>query len=322
MGISKNNFDILRIVLALIVMFFHMGTLGNIQVLQYFPGTLSVSCFFVISGYLIVRSYIRNNNLLVYIRSRVMRIYPLYCVVIFSCFFLGALLTFYDYKFYVESSWIYLLSNLAFLNFIQPTLPGVFTDIGNHGAVNGALWTIKIEVMFYISVPFIYGYLFRFISRKILTVIFFILSLVFFYIMSYIIDIYGLNKAFNNQLPSLMSYFMVGALFNFININKKIVCFLLPFSLVGIYSGVEILKPLSVGLIVAFLSFCLPFVRVSKNIGDLSYGIYIWHFPVIQTYIYLGAFSSPLLGVLKTTITVLLLAYISWHFLEKNCINR
>ncbi|CAQ76622.1 acetyltransferase (plasmid) [Aliivibrio salmonicida LFI1238] len=318
----KNNFDILRIVLALIVMLFHIGGLANIPVLTFFPGGLAVKCFFVISGFLITKSYLKNNGIKTYIKSRFMRVYPLYFVVIITSFLIGLVITSYDYHTYLVESLRYLASNLVFLNFLQPTLPGVFTDIGNHSAVNGSLWTIKVEVMFYISIPIIYGFFTKFFSKEKLTILIFILSVSCFYVLSYIINEYGLNKSVNNQLPSLMSYFMVGAYLSFVGLNSKYIKGLLLPSLLGIYSSIELFMPLSVGILTAYLAFYTPQIKVDKKVGDLSYGIYIWHFPVIQLYLYLGLFSSPLLGVFMVTLTVGALAYISWHYLENRIIHR
>ena len=54
-------------------------------------------------------------------------------------------------------------ANLIFLNFVHPTLPGVFE--GNQlSEVNGALWTLKIEVMFYAAVPLL-AWAFRKLGR-------------------------------------------------------------------------------------------------------------------------------------------------------------
>ena len=303
-------------------MLFHIGGLANISLLKVLPGGLAVQCFFVISGFLITKSYLKQSELTVYAKSRFMRIYPLYFFVIITSFLVGLMITSYEYNVYLVESVRYLLSNLFFLNFIQPSLPGVFNELGNNGAVNGSLWTIKVEVMFYISVPVIYGFFTKFISKEKLTVIFFMLSIVCFYVLTYCVEKYGINKALNNQLPSLMSYFMVGAYLNFVDIDKKKIELVLPFALLGLYLDIELFMPLSVGALVAFLAFHTPIVMVSKKIGDLSYGIYIWHYPVVQLYLYFDFFSSPLLGTFMVIFTVMILAYISWHLLEKKCLRR
>jgi peptidoglycan/LPS O-acetylase OafA/YrhL len=80
---------------------------------------------------------------------------------------------------YFSLAWLkYVFANLAFLNFLQPTLPGVFNS-NNLTAVNGALWTLKIEVMFYLTVP-VFVFLFRKLGYFPVLVSSYLLSIAYF----------------------------------------------------------------------------------------------------------------------------------------------
>ena len=324
---KENNFDILRITLAMIVVFYHMGNLNDVSWLYAFPGHLAVECFFVISGFLITQSYLRNNDLRTYFKARFLRVYPLYFIVITTSFLVGALITSFSFKeYFINGGGVYLLSNLTFLNFIDPALPGVF-ESSNHirPAVNGALWTLKLEVMFYCAVPIIYGYLTQYFSIKKLTVFFGGASVFFYYIMAFLIEKYGLMYALNRQLPSLLCFFMLGAWMSFsIKKNYKII-YLFPLAIIYLFfidQKVFWLQPIAVGVFTYTLLFLLPSIRVPKSIGDISYGIYIWHYPIIQFYISKGFFENIIFGVVLTLCSVLPLAYISWHLIEKNLVKR
>jgi hypothetical protein len=63
----------------------------------------------------------------------------------------------------------YLIGNSSTLNFLSPRLPGVFVDNPESGFVNGSLWTLKVELFFYISVPILF-YIFK--KRILLGIIF------------------------------------------------------------------------------------------------------------------------------------------------------
>ena len=126
------------------------------------PPNWRVDAFFVISGFLIFMSYERTSSLRRYAIKRARRIYPAYLCIILLCAFGLFTLSGLPVDQYFSADWFkYLVANLTFLNFLAPSLPGVFEN-NLLQAVNGALWTIKIEVMFYCSVPLIVWFAQRF----------------------------------------------------------------------------------------------------------------------------------------------------------------
>jgi len=93
--------------------------------------------------------------------------------------------------------------------------------------------------------------------------------------------------------------------------------------LAGSASGLAVLKPLSLAVIVVSVACFQPYWGNFVKFGDLSYGIYIVHFPIIQILISYQLFEySPVVGLIAAISFVLLLSVISWHFLEKPFLKR
>ena len=147
----ENNFDILRLVLAIVVVFFHAGSISGSPELAWLPdvfsGHLAVEGFFAISGFLIFASYERSPSLTDYFLKRAGRILPGYWLATVFCLAIA----FSEGCFHVGK---FLVANLSFANFIQPWIPGLW-ETNPTNVVDGALWTLKIEVMFYLVVPLI-----------------------------------------------------------------------------------------------------------------------------------------------------------------------
>jgi peptidoglycan/LPS O-acetylase OafA/YrhL len=160
----SNNFDLLRLLAAAQVVFVHAvghtpvlpilsdGARKVFDVIVWFPG---VAVFFVISGFLVARSYERlRGNLRAYFWHRALRIYPalLVClavsVVVLACFgFLGPEVR------CSPTFWAWLLGQLTCGQFYNPEF---FRGFGV-GVVNGALWTISVELQFYLALPAFYA---------------------------------------------------------------------------------------------------------------------------------------------------------------------
>ena len=149
---QTNNFDLLRFLLASTVFLVHVHVLSGKDdvafLSRYLSSEFAVKAFFVVSGYLIFRSYEVSNSIADYFEKRIRRIYPAYATVILICAFGGAFFTQASLSDYFSLAWLkYVAANLVFLNFLALNLPGLFG--GNlFEAVNGALWTLKIEVSF------------------------------------------------------------------------------------------------------------------------------------------------------------------------------
>jgi len=172
-GSRTNHFDVIRLIASILVVFSHSFNLSHGKVLgkQYEPlmqlsrgkitlGGIAVLVFFVISGFLITASFDKDKNLLSFFRKRCLRIYPgLIVVVILTAFVLGPLMTelpLWDY-FKNPETYSYLLNNIGFIRY-QDFLPGVFQYNIVPNYINGSLWTLKYELLCYISTALL-GYL-------------------------------------------------------------------------------------------------------------------------------------------------------------------
>jgi peptidoglycan/LPS O-acetylase OafA/YrhL len=147
---------VVRYYLALSVVMAHFSTLTGVEVWWPTSSYDAVGGFFALSGFLVYGSYLRAPSLKTFIANRARRILPAYSFIILLCAFgLVGLSTLPAAEYFTSWHWWrYLLSNLTFLNFLCPDLPGVFS--GNEmTAVNGSLWTLKVEWMLYLTVPLV-----------------------------------------------------------------------------------------------------------------------------------------------------------------------
>ena len=320
-----NNLTLVRLILAVIVVFVHFYYLLDLNSWlienSLISSRFAVEAFFVISGYLIFMSYDNSKDFSEYMSKRLYRIYPAYLVVILSCSFLLFFLSTKSFSEYFSFELLkYFISNLLMLNFLEPTLPGVFLE-NKSPAVNGALWTLKIELIFYLCVPLIvflikkYGFLKVFCSL-------YLISEMYIFLMGLLIERNGNFSALLHQFPAQLRFFMFGSLFYYYGdklFESRNALFILGLSasLINLLYDFDILRPLSSGLLMMVLSLYLPFYKIDKY-GDYSYGIYIFHFPLIQIFIELELLNKFGLFYFSISFIIILIAiaYLSWHYVE------
>lgn len=330
--LKKNNFDLLRLLFAGTVCLVHAYELSGFQQLSIINNVLSsqvaVKAFFVVSGFLIFMSYERSASVASYARKRIRRIYPAYFTVVMLCAVGLVAISSKTIGDYFSLVWLkYVAVNLLFLNFLQPTLPGVF-DANNLAAVNGALWTLKIEGMFYLTVP-LFVFLFRRFTPFSILLLVYCLSIAYAEVLTFIAERTGADiyMELGRQLPGQLSYFMAGAFFYYFLplFERRLGYFLAVAVLVLSFHALfplPILEPFALATVVVFFGLFFYLGNFGKH-GDFSYGVYILHYPVIQILLDSGWFRESPWYFLMTVICMTMGGAIAmWHLVEKRFLFR
>ncbi len=334
----KNNFNILRLLAAFMVMVGHMYVLMGIaprNILSSPIHEIGVFIFFLIGGYLVTKSYLSNSNILVYMVKRVFRILPaLIAFVIFATFIVGPILSTLPVKEYL----IHPVTKNYFLKncFLSPayTLPGVFETNQISSAVNGSLWTLPIEVMMYIVLPVLLNVTGVKQNRKYAKKIWFIITILVFivgvvkriYYPTSCLVIYGTDWAL---ALNIIPYYFIGSMFaicvpkEIFDLQKAIVFFFFCILLGGNLVLDNILLAISLPYLVFSLAYAPEpvFSKVMQK-HEISYGLYLYGFFVQQLLLYifiakLGMELSIVTYLVLSTVCTIVLAYLSATFVEE-----
>lgn len=334
---SQNNFDIIRLVAATMVIITHSFALLGLGdsdglssitkgALQF--SHLGVAVFFTISGYLITQSAQHSKSITGYLWRRFLRIFPGLAAVLFICaFLLGPLVTTLQWNEYYTNADTYRFLLTISLYKLSLQLPGVFELNPQTQAVNGSLWTLAYEFSMYIGVLIVF-------FLGILNKRWYLLA---FGTLLLLLRIYLGRKYFiyNYSSPLLLGlnimycfewsmYFISGMLFYLFRqeIRYKFSLILALLTLYVIATIVDQNRIMNYFLI-PYVVFYIGFFKKTVSLNnDLSYGIYIYAFPVQQTLIhYFGVDINPYLLMFYTVAIVIPIAYCSWRWIEKPALN-
>ena len=331
--LKPNNFDLLRFVFAFIVFLVHSYVLSGADALSIFGKLLSseiaVKSFFVVSGFLIFMSFENSSSIKSYFLKRARRIYPAYFMVVLLCAFLGGIFSSYSWGEYSSLPVLkYITVNLVFLNFVQPNLPGLFESNALQ-AVNGALWTLKIEVMFYLFVPFAVMAFRKFGRFKMITALYFA-SILYTIVMADLASRTGLSLyvELQRQLPGQLAFFIAGAAgYYYLQYLAKYAMWLVGLALLIFMFQAWLpwvaVEPVALAIIVVYFACIFPCIGNFGKYGDFSYGMYIVHFPILQLLISYGLFKeSPWLALGMAGLLIMMVAFLLWHLIEKPFLRK
>jgi peptidoglycan/LPS O-acetylase OafA/YrhL len=318
----NNNFDALRIAAAVAVILGHATDLRghpeNMAVVLGLPvSQLGVAVFFVISGYLITGSWERRPHLPRYLTSRVLRIIPgLALVTVAATFILGPIVTVLSPQAYFGSgeTYAYLRNAVLLPDYV---LPGVFADNPYPQAVNGSLWTLPAEFACYLVVP-VLGWLPR--RLRVPAWVLFGAAAVVLSMMH--LEVFGARV---ESAATMWVFFAGGALVR-LGLDRKRLRLDVAGGLLIVWLAFTALVP---GLalyaawivlpyvLLAFGVQSTPVIRRASRYGDLSYGLYLWAFPVQQTIVHFFGVLPWLFDVTLVAAITALFAYASWHLVER-----
>jgi peptidoglycan/LPS O-acetylase OafA/YrhL len=342
----NNNFDLIRLFAALQVAITHslpyfVSDIGNsklMYILELFPG---VPVFFFISGFLISKSFEKNSNVREFFVNRILRIYPALAV----CFALSLVVVSASGYFATvrPSAVAFITWVLAQLSFVQFYNPEFMRHYGT-GVLNGSIWTITIELQFYALVPVVYLFVrklsgggrrnsnwallaacgafaivnclyvrdathnahqlwFKLLSVSFLPWFYMFLTGVLFQRYFHYV-----SRWFSGRFPPiLVAYCVVAVLgYKFLRLNL----------------GNTLSVPLFLALAVLAFAAAFSANTLSERLlrrNDISYGVYIFHMPVVNLLLTLGI--SGWAGFSVAFALTVICATLSWVFIEKPALS-
>ncbi len=334
-GGRENNFNLIRMIAASGVLVSHAFPIAlGPRTLQPFEeatgytlGWICVAVFFAISGFLISRSFDRKSRIESWFSARAMRLFPaLLVVTLLTALLYGPAFTALPLAEYFSqpATYSYVPRNVALVS-LQYELPGVFPDHPVPGAINGSLWTLVHEVACYLGV-FLAGMIGALRSRR------FFALLCGLYLAAYIAT--GLPPLADLLPSKLVSFrmlsfpFVIGMSF-YVWRDRVRLSWLLLAALVilaAVLRSTVLFEPVFVGTL-AYATFVLAYrpggvVRRYNELGDYSYGMYVFAFPVQQAAIALAGPMTPALNMAIAFPVTLLFAIASWYAVERPALDR
>lgn len=321
-----NSYNFLRLLGAILVVFSHSFALVG-QIEPHFGsvtlGKLGVWIFFIISGYLISISWSQYPRFNVFMAKRFLRIFPALIVVVIGTILFGAILTTLPIKEYFLSQQTIDYLNNIFLYNMQGGLPGVFMGHVHAGAVNGSLWTLAYEFTMYIAVALIgVFHIYKKISPFAIWASLLALNVVVALIPSLTPKFSLFYLDLSLLLPLALMYFS-GVMFHKYPklLTKNIVAGLVSVAFFVILTYLlPNYAPVFGAILLAFGVFAIgshPFMSGIQKYGDISYGMYIYAFPVQQTIIHFTGTTNPWKMFIASLVISAVCGIISWYLVEK-----
>lgn len=336
-----NNYDLIRLIAALQVVLLHASHhLGlNIfppldQLLRLFPG---VPVFFFISGMLVTPSLFRSQSLKSYSMKRIKRVFPALWLVLFISVII--LISFGQIDLELLSRpliWVWFVCQATLVQFYNPSF---FRDFGV-GVINGSLWTIPVEVSFYIALPILVFIASRFKSSVPVFKSLVVIGAIFSFFLWLYVEGFSDKKSITSKLflVSLLPHFWQFGLGVFAAIyhdrikralNGKVLLLVGAYITCGFAAhyfmaeafAYAITAPLLYMTIFALGSCTVEVTKKTLQGWDISYGLYLIHMPIINIFVETGLVNNWVIYWTAVGLSIFI-AGLSWKYLESRVLKR
>lgn len=334
-GGRDNNFNLIRMIAASGVLVSHAYPIALGEAARqplyaatgYTLGWICVAIFFAISGFLITRSFDRKSRIENWFSARIARLFPgLIVVSVLIALLYGPVFTILSLGEYFSrwQTWSYVPRNVTLVS-LQYGLPGVFAGHPYPVAINGSLWTLVHEVACYLGV-LLAGIAGALRSRRFFAVV--CLLYAGAYVATGLPGVAELLPAKAAPLRLLSYPFVIGMAL-YVWRDRVRLSWLLAAGLAALAAVLRptpLFEPVFVAAI-AYATFVFAYLpggvlRHYNRLGDYSYGMYVYAFPVQQAAIALAGPMPPAMNIAIAFPVTLLFAILSWYWVEKPSLDR
>lgn len=327
-----NNFNAVRLCLSLLVILAHSyeiryGGRSQEPLTKIFGtisfGELAVNCFFIVSGYLILGSWHRSGSLLQFIWRRFLRVAPAFIF----CYLISGLIVGPAVQpaqiYFSHFDWLRYFLGLA--TFSQPQTPNVFVGTMFPG-VNVPLWSIQYEVACYCLLAGL-GVIGALRTQRCWIALFFCFGGLL--ILGRVAGSYGVPQyfeVFTKSYIRLPFFFFAGGIFylkpQLLQLRQQLTWALIGgcVALIGLTHSVTAELGLASGGALAILSLATHRSNRSATLIDkldISYGLYLYAWPVSQVLYLAFPGQGAMLNFLSTSLVAAALALFSWRLIEE-----
>jgi peptidoglycan/LPS O-acetylase OafA/YrhL len=324
-----NNFDFIRLSMAVLVIFSHSYPLGlGYETTEPFKlatrgqitgGTIAVDSFFILSGFLIAHSFLHSKSLTAYFGKRIRRIYPAFFVAMIFCAVIVAPISgaTSPYSSYVARMLDFIGNTLRLREF---TYRGGFEANPYPNAINGSTWSISYEFWCYVGVALL-GILGILRRRNIVQILFWLsIAVSFLFARSgwrpggkILGEIFGFPPFWARLLPMYLAGVVFYLYRDRIPFRAELALAALISLIIASFTpfGWTIIFPLAGSYLLFWFSYNrdMPLQNFG-HFGDFSYGTYLYAFPIQQMIVqYVGHSTNPWALFLTSCPLTLLFAF-------------